>query len=181
MFKRAVFLSFWLMSGAVYAELPHTFQAGQPARASEVNENFQALLERSLSAVIIHTIGADDSTAPIDGVAHINCPEDTLLLSANCECDDANGTRNYGVLSTCTIAGSAGIAGCMPEALLYNPQARWPRAVVYVRCLGLETVGMQSILSDNEGVSAKIQSDEHADAWNRIVRQIQDQKTRLGR
>lgn len=38
-----VFAAITVLAATAQAQVPHTFTAGQPARASEVNENFQAL------------------------------------------------------------------------------------------------------------------------------------------
>jgi len=60
MLKQVVLLG-TLTSASVMAEVPHTFSAGQPAVASEVNENFTYLDERIDQLI---TENANNSTSP---------------------------------------------------------------------------------------------------------------------
>ena len=116
--------------------VPNTFQPGQPARASEVNSNFEALrqaINRGFGIFITQTV---TGTSP-EGttVATASCPVNTLVMSANCACDSAGG-RNLGSLFVCDVAGSGGGVGCYLEYGSYNPSLLFPKGRVTVQCLG---------------------------------------------
>ena len=70
------------------------------------------------------------------GTAAVECPSDKFIVSASCGCDDQNGTRNYGVLFHCKVAGTGAVAGCFPEAGTYTPFLPDPAASVTAVCLG---------------------------------------------
>lgn len=114
------------------AAVPFTFQSGQPARASEVNQNFQNLDQRVNNAV--GSVSFPKRTSTGDGIASITCPSASVALSAGCVCDDTNGSRNAGVLFACTIAGNGGIAACFPESGTFNPSKPDPQASITLVC-----------------------------------------------
>ena len=64
------------------------------------------------------------------------CPSDRIPVSASCDCDSENGTRNIGVLNACYIEGNGAVAACYPEAVTYDPFLPAPLAVVAPVCLG---------------------------------------------
>ncbi len=64
------------------------------------------------------------------------CPSDTLVLSANCDCDGDGETRNFGVLFICQVSGNGGVAGCFPEGATFNQFLLDPLATVVVNCGG---------------------------------------------
>lgn len=70
------------MSGATYAEVsvPHTFTAGTPAKAIEVNENFTAL------------------AGAMNGVVQLKLHDESGLLGVLLSTDGGNG--DYGVISS---------------------------------------------------------------------------------
>jgi hypothetical protein len=116
--------------------VPNTFQAGQPARASEVNSNFDALrqaINRGFGTFITQPV----TGTSLEGttVATASCPANTLVMSANCACDSAGG-RNLGSLFVCDISGNGGVVGCYLEYGSYNPSLLSPRGRVTVQCLG---------------------------------------------
>jgi hypothetical protein len=126
-------LSMQLAAVAV-ADVPVTFQPGTPAKAAEVNQNFSNLdsrLNASLGGIIVSSFFSS-----ADAVASAVCPNDTLVLSANCDCDGDGTSRNYGVLFACVVAGNGGVAGCFYEGLTYNQFLLDPRATVEVVCGG---------------------------------------------
>ena len=70
-----------------------------------------------------------------DGVAGTLCPAGSFVTSANCGCDNVNGTRNFGVLFACEIAGNGAIAACFPEAGTYDSFLPNPQATVQAMCV----------------------------------------------
>lgn len=113
------------------ADVPHNFQSGTTARASEVNENFTYLdnrIDSSLTSVdLIYEAQSDGAF-----VAAL-CPTDYVPISANCECSNENGERNQGVLNTCQIFSDGGIAGCFNH--LHNPELDSPLAKINLACV----------------------------------------------
>ena len=116
------------------ADVPVTFQPGTPARAADVNQNFSDLdtrLNASLGGIIVSSFFSS-----ADGVASASCPNDTLVLSANCDCEGDGSTRNFGVLFVCQVSGNGGVAGCFPEGVTFNPSLLDSLATVEVKCGG---------------------------------------------
>lgn len=65
-----------------------------------------------------------------------NCPSGRIPVAASCECDNANGSRNLGVLFGCTVSGTGAAAGCFEEARSFNAALPPPLAIVRAVCLG---------------------------------------------
>lgn len=86
---------------------------------------------------------ADITTARVTvsavGAAAAECPSNRIPVAASCECDDAGGSRNLGVLFTCAVSGTGAVAACFDEALSFNPQLGGPVAIVRAICLGAES------------------------------------------
>lgn len=128
----------------VQAQVPNTFQAGQPARAAEVNENFADLDGRVTanstgldSAITLLTL--DRFSIRQDSVAALLCPEGTEIISAGCYCDNENGTRNSGHLFACTVAGNGGIGSCSMATAIFDPTLGLPMAEVVIICASAQT------------------------------------------
>lgn len=64
-----------------------------------------------------------------------------IPVTVSCECDNANGTRNFGVLFSCTVSGTGAVAACFDAAASFNPQLATPLAVIRAVCLGARTAG----------------------------------------
>ena len=91
-----------LTAYSAHAQVPNTFQSGQPARASEVNQNFSFLnnkVESSISEVSIILRGGQGLSGA-DGFDEAVCPSGTVPTSASCICDGDGGTRNFGSSSS---------------------------------------------------------------------------------
>ena len=79
-------------------------------------------------------------SASATSVVGAACPSGRIPVGASCECDDANGARNIGVLFGCTVTGTGAAAGCFDEAATFNPTLPEPLAIVRAVCLGAESV-----------------------------------------
>ena len=79
-------------------------------------------------------------SASATSVVGAACPSDRIPVGASCECDDANGARNIGVLFGCTVTGTGAAAGCFDEATTFNPTLPEPLAIVRAVCLGAVSV-----------------------------------------
>ena len=107
----------------------------------------QTILMSDLSASLQDSIGGAINNLTVQrvsasggGVVGTSCPSSRIPVAASCECDNANGTRNFGVLFGCTVSGTGVAAGCFAEARSYNPQLPDPLAIVRAVCLGAEAV-----------------------------------------
>ena len=78
-------------------------------------------------------------SASAGGVAGASCPSGRIPVGASCECDNADGARNFGVLFGCTVSGTGAAAGCFDEARSFNPALPIPLAIVRAVCLGAES------------------------------------------
>ena len=85
-----------------------------------------------LPVTTLFTVTSSDGS----GVAGASCPAGSFVTSANCDCDNVSGTRNYGVLFSCMIAGNGALAACFPEAFSYDPFLPSPLATVQAMCAG---------------------------------------------
>lgn len=102
------------------------------------------------------------------GVVGATCPSGRIPVAASCECDNANGTRNFGVLFGCTVGGTGAAAGCFEEARSFNPTLPAPLAIVRAICLGAETVDgtpwvpTSTGLAVDTGSASESQAADHA-------------------
>jgi hypothetical protein len=83
-----------------------------------------------LPVTTLFTVTSSDGS----GVASTICPAGSFVTSANCDCDNANNTRNFGVLFSCLIAGNGAVAGCFPEGVTYDPFLPSPVATIQAMC-----------------------------------------------
>lgn len=146
-----------------HAAVPNTFQSGQPARAADVNQNFQALdlrLQDAITALNFPLAVATSDT----GVATATCGGSALTFSigATCSCSSVNGTRNPGLLNTCMIAGTqSAIAACSYDAGFFDPNKPAPRAIATATCVsGGTDGGVPYIPSDPKSGAAPVISEQ---------------------
>jgi hypothetical protein len=154
-----------VVSAAAVAAVPNFFVAGTPASAAQVNQNFAYVDQRAGSAIgTLLTLGRAASSDVSTGVASVSCPDNALVLSASCKCDYAGGTRNFGVLFACTVAGNGAVVGCFDEAGSFNPNLPPPRGDVAALCLsGANVDGVPLFVfhpakarQDGEDLAAKV-------------------------
>lgn len=88
----------------------------------------------SIDPNLLTTITTFGFTNSAPGVTGAECPNNSSVISANCHCDNVDGTRNFGVLFLCNIAGNGALAGCFPEASTFNPLLPEPLATVITIC-----------------------------------------------
>jgi hypothetical protein len=88
-------------------------------------------IDQALGGIVLQQISASDGS----GVAALLCPDNTLVGSASCICDDDDGSRNFGMLFACSVAGNGAVAGCFPEGVTFNPQLPVPLATVTATCV----------------------------------------------
>jgi hypothetical protein len=125
-----------IVSAVAVAAVPNIFVAGTPASASQVNQNFAYVDQRAGGAIgTLLTSIWSTSSALSTGVVSVSCPSDSLVLSSSCSCDNANGTRNFGVLFGCEVTGNGAIVGCFSDAGSYNPNLPPPRGEVTALCV----------------------------------------------
>lgn len=117
---------------SAHAAVPFTFQAGQPAKASEVNQNFTNLDQRVTAA---ESISVDSFTSSNLLVTTVNCPVTSVVVGVGCSCFDNSGTRNLGVLTACDIVGNGGFAACSYETVTFDPNKPGPAAKATAQCL----------------------------------------------
>ena len=102
---------------------------------SDLAPSLQDALGSAIANLTVQRVSASGG-----GVVGASCPSGRIPVAASCECDNANGTRNLGVLFGCTVAGTGAAAGCFEEARSFNPTLPAPLAIVRAVCLGAETV-----------------------------------------
>lgn len=102
---------------------------------SDLATSLQDSIGGAISNLTVQRISASGG-----GVVAASCPSNRIPVGASCECDDANGTRNLGVLFGCTVDGNGAAAGCFAEARSFNPTLPDPLAIVRAVCLGAESV-----------------------------------------
>lgn len=147
-----------LLATATMAQVPNTFQSGTTALAAEVNENFTNLdtrvstnstnIAQSLGGLILTQVPVSDGS----GVAVALCPINSLVGSANCDCDSEGGIRNFGVLFACVVASDGGVAACFPEGVTFDPLLPSPLATVTIVCVsGVQNDGTPIIPTFSKG------------------------------
>ncbi len=109
-------------------------------------------LQDSLGSAIAN-LTVSKVSASAGGVAGATCPAGRIAVAASCECDNASGSRNFGVLYGCTVAGTGAAAGCFDEARSFNPTLPVPLAIVRAVCLGAETVDGTPWVPTSTGLS----------------------------
>lgn len=167
---------------SAYAQVPNTFQPGQPARAAEVNQNFQYLNEKVDDSIVEFSIVRAEGSV-VDGVPGATqavCPSGTIAVSANCSCTGDGTTTNFGVLSDCFVTSNGAVAGCVNDGLFFNPSLEWPEARAFALCVAAQR-GDGSVITQASGFQIKAQSDEHGDALSRVVERIMLRKALLDR
>lgn len=185
---KTIILTIAFLPAAALAQVPVTFEAGTPARAAEVNQNFEALngrIDDSIGSVIISGVTASDGS----GVASATCPADRIAISANCDCDSENGARNAGVLFGCQVAGNGGVVGCFNEPVTFNPALPEPMATIVVGCISATTNDgtpldpQPIVLKGAPGASKTVTSMDAVDELDAAIKsareQAEDHKARL--
>lgn len=161
---------------AMSQTVPYTFQPGTPAQAAQVNANFQNLNGRLNNAVGgLQRFGV--SVFNDSGVASASCPADSLSVSANCNCDSVSGTRDFGVVFSCQMAGNGGVAGCFDYPDTYRPAAR---AYLTLACVRVTTTDGRippvTPISSSGGGGLQKTSREMADELEATLKAVQDQR-----
>jgi hypothetical protein len=174
------------------ADVPVTFQPGTPARAADVNQNFNDLdtrLNASLGGIVLTQF---TNSAP--GVTSASCPANSLVVSANCDCDGDGTTRNFGILFGCQVAGNGGVAGCFPEGITFDPFIGDPTVTINIVCAGAlrndGTVITPVLFSETASLSSsqksapisensKTASDELESEAKKLNDQLLDIKTKM--
>ena len=102
---------------------------------SDLAPSLQDLLGSGIANITVARVSASGAS-----VVGANCPAGRIPVAASCECDNAHGARNLGVLFGCTVSGTGAAAGCFEEARSFNPTLPAPLAIVSAVCLGAKTV-----------------------------------------
>jgi hypothetical protein len=102
---------------------------------SDLAPSLQDLLGSGIADITVARISASGAS-----VVGATCPAGRIPVGASCECDNAHGARNLGVLFGCTVSGTGAAAGCFEEARSFNPTLPAPLAIVSAVCLGAKTV-----------------------------------------
>ena len=171
-----------LSTFSAYAQVPNTFQPGQPARSAEVNQNFQYLNEKVGDSIAEFSIVRAEGSV-VDGVpgaAQAICPSGTIPVSANCSCTGDGTTTNFGVLSDCFVTSNGAVAGCVNDGLVFNPSLEWPEPRAFALCVAAQRVD-GSLITQASGFQIKAQSDAHGDALLRVVERLMLRKALLDR
>lgn len=100
----------------------------------DLSAQLNGMLDNAVTNITIQRVEASAAS-----VAGAECPSSRIPVSASCECDDANGARNLGVLFSCTISGTGAVSACFEEARSFNPTKAVPVAIVRAVCLGATT------------------------------------------
>lgn len=159
------------------ADVPFVFQAGQPARSSEVNANFEALDERI--AATLSDIEILYEFAEGEMLASAFCPTDTIAISASCACSSEDGARNLGVLASCGVIGVGAMGTCFPDANTFTIALPFPQAHVTATCAaairedGSSTISWRdSETSDLAGASKPAPSSPYAEGYAELMRAV---------
>ena len=153
--------------------VPHKFSPGTPAKASEVNENFEAVEDaiNNLNSGNIQTTTSDVLTnisfkqyenTEYDGVAVVSCPINMIAVSAGCICD----ISTTGPIFASTIAGNGSACGCYPSLL--DTDFTTNKIEVYVVC---------AESTSTKAVSSVIMKRDVAEHWAEELRQKEEELT----
>ena len=132
---------------------------------TDLSPQVQDLLDGAIVNITIQRVAVSAG-----GVAGAECPSGRIPVSASCECDDANGARNFGVLFACTISGTGAVSACFDEALSFNEQLPAPLAIVRAVCLGAKTADGTPWVPTSTGLELDAGGGE--DAMARAVDQV---------
>lgn len=166
----SVFL--FLVAHVSFAQgVPNTFTAGQPALAAEVNENFANLgtrasdnatnigtnvdnIAQSLGGIVLTQVESSDGS----GVVGTSCPVNSIVGSTQCSCSSESGTRNFGVLFACELAGNGGVAACFDY--IFDPNLPSPLVSITLVCVsGVQNDGtpiVPTFAKGDRSLAAKI-------------------------
>lgn len=98
---------------------------------ADLSAPVQDQIDGALKNLTVQRVSASGAS-----VIGATCPSGRIPVAASCECDNANGTRNLGVLFGCTVSGTGAAAGCFEEARSFNATLPPPLAIVRAVCLG---------------------------------------------
>ncbi len=126
-------LFFFLIAFGAIAAVPYSFQNGQTADANQVNSNFNDVEAKALAA--LGSMQTQKVTGVDYGVSAAICPSNSIVLSANCLCDDDDGNSNFGKLFGCIVSGNGAVAGCFPDGVTFDSRKNDPVAEVVAVCL----------------------------------------------
>lgn len=76
--------------------------------ADKLSSDIVDTLNGSIGGIVLEQMTQSDGS----GVVSFSCPANSLVASANCFCTSDGGTRNLGVLFSCSIAGNGGVGAC---------------------------------------------------------------------
>lgn len=178
--RKLMFITLLCLAGVAYAEVPHIFQSGQPARAADVNQNFQHLKQKTDQSITQLAIFPVDGAELDAGIAEAVCPGGSIPVSASCVCAGDGTTQNYGVLLGCRTTAVGALGACIAEGVTYNPALAWPEAVVSSMCAAAATHGGQA-MGQAVGMEIKIRADEHGEAANRLSEQVSNYRAIISR
>ncbi len=170
-----------MIASTVYGQtqVPNTFQAGQPARAAEVNANFTTLesaANQNASDISANAASSTATDAVVDqlyssiGFAAVvdtvgapgfnfgSCPAGSIPVSATCACDGDGVTNNFGYVWACGVVGDGvddfAVAACF-EDYTFDPTLAEPQAYVDVMCVSATQVdGNPAVLDSPWAVPA---------------------------
>ena len=74
-----------------------------------------------------------------ESIVGVECPVDTIAVSASCGCHSNEGNNNVGMLDLCTSLDVGSIAACLPDGATFDPQLPDPVAEVEAVCMGATT------------------------------------------
>lgn len=165
-----------LFCAAASADVPFQFQSGQPARASEVNQNFTAVDREARSAT--HAITISYRNAVDEGVTSATCPTSYVPVGVGCRCDDDDGRRNIGMLLGCDIINQSGIAGCLLEFSTFDASKGNPLAELTLTCMQATDADLD-VTHSTQGAATKSRTEETAESYAERLREtlLQQQST----
>ena len=191
----AICILLFLMDVAIAQGVPNEFAPGTPARAAEVNENFNSVdsrvssnasridqneldIAQSFSDIVFETASSTDGS----GVASVACPSSATFATADCQCSSDNGTRNFGVLFHSGIAaGTPGFAACFDEAGTFDPSLPPPLATIIMSCMTILQGDGTPFFKLGNGDNAKIEGygEELEEAVSRARTEISNYRNAL--
>lgn len=142
-----------VFSSAAHAQtqIPYTFQPNTPAKAEEVNANFNKIitdlnsLSKSVNSANKNELSIETRISEIteaDGVAAALCNDDEILVGGGCTCEgmQSQGT-NFGVMFMCEPSGKSYVGACFSEGATFDPNLGQSPVKVKAICMkAVETV-----------------------------------------